>query len=67
MSADDNLHPVQFPRDKDGHEDDKAAELDAKGSDSDAQFGYSAYDMADYQYERYGHGKTDTNPGPEVF
>lgn len=69
MTASDNLHPVQFPGKADTSDSDKdkrAAEMDAKGADEDAEFGFSDYDMSDYQWNRAGHG-TSTNPKPEVF
>ena len=66
MSARDNLHPVQFRLEPD-KDYDKADEYDAKGADETKNYGYSAEDMADYQYERYGKTETSTNPKREVF
>lgn len=61
MSATDNLHPVQFHReiDRDYDENDR---LDARGQDSNEEFGYSDYDMPDYQWNRNKHSDR-----PEVF
>jgi hypothetical protein len=68
MAASDNLHPAQFSgkADKSDRDRDKADEYDAKGADESDEFGYSDYDMADYQWNRAGHS-TATNIKPEVF
>ena len=66
MAASDSLSPVQFRREPD-KDYDKAAEHDAKGADEDSNFGYSAFDPGDSQYQRYGRDETDTNPGRETF
>lgn len=66
MAATDHLGP-QFPKDSADKDYDKAAEYDAKGADESTSFGYSAEDMADYQYARYGKDETDTSPGRETF
>jgi hypothetical protein len=68
MSASDSLNRVQFRQDPaDRDHPDKAGAYDAAGADADASYGYSAEDMADYQYERYGRTETSTNPKHEVF
>ena len=55
MAATDNLHPVQFHKETSDSDIDKHAGLDAMGQDADAEFGYSGYDMADYQWNRNKH------------
>lgn len=61
MSARENLHPVQFHHEPD-EDKDTAAEYDGKGADDAENFGYSAEDMADYQWNRHKH-----DDKPEVF
>jgi hypothetical protein len=61
MSANENLHPVQFRREPD-EDYGSAAEYDAKGADESAEFGYSDTDQADYQWNRHKHSDK-----PEVF
>lgn len=57
MSATDHLHPVEFRREPEG--DKKHAkrerELEAKGQDLDAAYGYSEYDQSDAQWNRKRH------------
>lgn len=62
MSAVDKLHPVQFRKETSDSDRDKHADLDAKGQDESEEFGYSDYDMADYQWNRKKHPDK-----PEVF
>lgn len=65
MSAAEHLSRIQFLKADEG--EDKHAERDRKGQDEDASYGYSAEDLADYQYERYGKDETETNPRREVI
>lgn len=69
MSAADNLHPVQFQgkADTSDSDRDKASAYDSLGADTDASFGFSADDPADYLYERQGKEKTETSPKGDVF
>lgn len=62
MSADENLHPVQFHRDPADRDRDKAAEYDAKGADEAESFGYDEYGYSDAQWNRHKHSDK-----PEVF
>jgi hypothetical protein len=63
------LSPIQFPgkADTSDSDRDKAAEYDAKGSDSEGSYGYGEEGATDYQYQRYGRDETDTNPERETF
>lgn len=70
MSAVDSLSPLQFPGKADTSDadlDKKARIHDAKGSDSEGSYGYGEEGATDYQYQRYGHDETDTNPDRQTF
>lgn len=69
MAASDNMNPAQFAgkADTSDSDRDKAGAYDKLGADTDANFGFSSDDPADYLYERRGKEKTETSPKGEVF